>query len=196
MSSSVEVPAREARAVRVPKDVSFKVIDVEGGQVVDLFAFSAEDVHEYHSAEHTRVHVKRLFPRVGEQFVTNRRRPILTFEEDTTEGIHDMLVAACDPTRYAMFGVLDWHASCQENLRTVMAQLGHEDVDVPQPINLFMDIPVSPDGSMEWRSTRTKAGDYVRFRAEMDCVVVASACPLDLTPINNGRPSPIGIEIC
>lgn len=196
MSSYTDIPAREGRALRVPRGASFKVIDVEGGQVVDLFAFSADDVREYHSAQHTRVHVKRLFPRVGEHFVTNRRRPVLLFEEDTSEGIHDMLIAACDPARYAMFGVVGWHASCQENLRRAMAALGHEEVEVPQPINLFMDIPVGSGGSLEWRATRTKAGDYVRFRAEMDCIVVASACPLDLTPINNSGPSRAGLELC
>ena len=58
------------------------VVDVEGGQVVDLFAFVAGDVGEYASAEHTRIWVNRLFPRVGEAFVTNRRRPILWFEAD------------------------------------------------------------------------------------------------------------------
>lgn len=196
MQSYVEVPAREARAVAVLKGASFKVIDLEGGQVVDLFAFSTDEVREYQSAEHTRVHVKRLFPRVGEQFVTNRRRPILTFEEDTTDGVHDMLCASCDATRYAMLGVQGWHASCQENLTTAMAALGHGKVEVPQPINLFMDIPVYEDASIDWRAKKTKAGDYVRFRAEMDCIVVASACPQDLTDINNNEPSRIGIELC
>jgi uncharacterized protein len=192
----VEVPGREARAVTVPAGLSFKVIDIEGGQVVDMFVFSAEDVREYQSAEHTRVHVKRLFPIVGEEFVTNKRRPILTFEEDTTSGVHDMLCAACDPMRYALLGVEGWHASCQENLRTVMAELGHNYVEVPQPINLFMDIPVYSDGAIDWRATKNNPGDFVRFRAEMECIVVCSACPQDLTDINNNEPSRIGIEIC
>ena len=46
------------------------------------------------SAEHTRVHLNRLFPRPGEHFVSNLRRPILFFEEDRSPGVHDMLVAA------------------------------------------------------------------------------------------------------
>ena len=95
----VLVPAREARAVTVPAGGRFRVVDVEGGQVVDLFAFVAGDVGEYASAEHTRIWVNRLFPLVGEAFVTNRRRPILVFERDDSPGVHDMLCAACDPTR-------------------------------------------------------------------------------------------------
>src|SRR6266540_2428600 len=55
----VVVPARDARAVRVRPGGRFRVVDIEGGQVVDLFAFVADDVAEYASAEHTRVHVNR-----------------------------------------------------------------------------------------------------------------------------------------
>jgi uncharacterized protein YcgI (DUF1989 family) len=152
----VLVPAREARAVRVPPGGRFRVVDLEGGQVVDLFAFAAGDVGEYASAEHTRIWVNRLFPRVGEVFVTNRRRPILSFERDDSPGVHDMLCAACDPTRYRLLGVAGWHASCQENLQRAMAALGHDRVEVPQPINLFMAVRVEPDGSLAWARRRPR----------------------------------------
>ena len=191
----VLVPAREARAVQVPTGGSFRVVEVEGGQVADLFVFVAGDVGEYASAEHTRIWVNRLFPRVGEVFVTNRRRPILWFEADDSPGVHDMLCAACDPERYTGLGVDGWHASCQENLRRAMASLGEPDVEVPQPINLFMNIPVLDDGELGWEPAPTKAGDSVTLRAEMDCYVVVSACPQDIVPINNGNPTPIAIEL-
>src|SRR5580765_5624678 len=93
----IVVPAREGRAVEVASGEPFRVIDLEGGQVVDVFAFNARDVEEYASASHTRVALDRLFPRVGEAFVTNHRRPILTLVDDRSPGIHDMLCAACDP---------------------------------------------------------------------------------------------------
>ncbi|MCC6222497.1 MAG: urea carboxylase-associated family protein [Thermoleophilia bacterium] len=190
------VPAREGRAVYVRAGRRFRVVDLDGGQVADTFAFCANDVSEYHSAEHTRVGVNRLFPRVGEQFVTNRRRPILLFEEDRTPGIHDMLCAACDPARFAGLGVEGWHASCQENLQTAMAALGHERVEIPQPINLFMNTPVVDEaGTIDWLPARTKAGDFVVFRAELDCVVCVSACPQDIVAINGPGPSPVAIEL-
>jgi uncharacterized protein YcgI (DUF1989 family) len=195
VAERIRVPAREGRAVEVRAGERFRVVDVEGRQVADLFAFCADDVFEYASAEHTRVHVNRLFPRVGEHFVTNRRRPILLLEEDASPGFHDMLCAACDPTRYLGLGVEGWHASCQENLQKAMAGLGHERVEVPQSINLFMRIPVREDGVIGWEPAATKPGDYVAFRAELDCYVVASACPQDIVPINDGKPSPIEIEL-
>src|SRR5712692_1495904 len=158
-ASSVAVPAREARAVRVTGGQRFKVVDVEGGQVVDLFAFVADDTDEYASAEHTRVAIERLFPRVGQAFVTNRRRPILRLEEDRSPGVHDMLCAACDPERYRLLGVEGWHASCRENLERAMAGMGHERVAIPQPINLFMDARVQPDGSLALGPAPTEPGD-------------------------------------
>jgi uncharacterized protein len=191
----VLVPAREARAVRVGPGGRFRVVDIEGGQVVDLFAFAADDVSERASAEHTRIHVNRLFPRVGESFVTNRRRPILRFERDDSPGVHDMLCAACDPARYRLLGVDGWHPSCQENLQRAMAALGHPTIEVPQPVNLFMAVRVEADGAFTWGAAPTKAGDSVVMRAEVDSIVVASACPQDLNEINHYRPTPIGIEL-
>jgi uncharacterized protein YcgI (DUF1989 family) len=181
--------------VRVAAGQRLRVIDVRGGQVADTFAFRAGDVSEFHSAEHTRVHVNRLFPRPGEHFVTNHRRPILLFEEDSTPGIHDMLCAACDPERYTSLGVQGWHASCRENLERAMAELGHVRIAVPQPINLFMNIPVGDGGVLGWEPAPTRPGDFVTLHAEMDCIVVVSACPQDIVPINDKDPTPVAIEL-
>jgi uncharacterized protein len=191
----IVIPARAGRSVHVPAGRSFRVTDREGGQVGDLFAFNAGDVSEYASAEHTRAYVNRLFPRIGEPFVTNRRRPILEFERDESPGYHDMLCAACDPERFWGLGVEGWHASCEENLRKAMGELGHEDIEVPQPINLFMNIPVAPDGSLGWEPAETKPGDGAILRAVLDCIVVVSACPQDIVPINGGNPTSLEIEL-
>ena len=189
------IPAREGSAARVAAGRRFRVVDVEGSQCADLFAFNADDVSEYASAEHTRVFVGRLFPKVGEPFVTNRRRPILHFTEDTSPGVHDMLVAACDPTRYALLGVKGWHASCQENLQQAMARFGFQRVEVPQPINLFTNIPLKEDGTLDWQPALTRAGDAAVVRAEMDCYVVVSSCPQDIVEINARNPTPLALEL-
>lgn len=195
MAEYIHIPAREGRGTRLAAGTRFRVIDLEGGQVGDLFAFRVDDVSEYASAEHIRVYVNRIFPRPGEYFVTNRRRPILFFEADHSPGIHDLLCAACDPTRYEGLGVTGRHASCQENLQTVMAGLGHPRIEVPQPINLFMNIPVLEGGALGWEPALTKPGDHVILRAECDCYVVVSACPQDIVRINGGNPTPMAIEV-
>lgn len=67
------VPAQQGRGVRLKIGEQIRVVDLEGQQVGDLFAYCAEDISEYLSAEHTRVNVGRLFPLIGEAFSTNRR---------------------------------------------------------------------------------------------------------------------------
>jgi uncharacterized protein YcgI (DUF1989 family) len=195
MSERMLIPARGAVAVRVAADQRFRVIDLEGTQVVDLFAFVDGDVGEYASAEHTRVFVKRLFPKSGEPFVTNRRRPLLLLEEDSSPGVHDMLCAACDPTRYALLGHTGWHASCQENLERTMDELGYAGVEIPQPINLFMNVSRDADDALNFAPALTRAGDSVTLRALLPSIVVASACPMDLNVINGAGPTDAAIEV-
>ena len=193
--ATITVPAREGRAVELARGDRIRVIDPTGGQVADVFAFCADDLSEFHSAQHTRVWVNRLFPHIGEQFVTNHRRPILTLEADDSPGVHDMLCAACDPSRFELLGAQGWHASCQENLQKAMAALGHDGIEIPQPINLFMNIPVGLDATIGFEPAPTKAGDSATLRAELDIVVAVSACPQDMIPINSNNPTDIVLEV-
>jgi uncharacterized protein len=193
---TIVVPAREGRGVELKAGDRFAIVDVEGGQAGDLWAFSVKDISEFHSAEHSRVAVNRLFPRVGEFFVTNKRRPILLLEEDTLPpGQHDLQMAACDPIRFQLLGVHGWHASCQENLETVMAGFGYPKVHIPQPINLMANFPVRPDGFVDVLPAISKAGDRVGFRVEMDAYIVYSACPQDIVNINHRVPTAMAIEV-
>jgi uncharacterized protein len=191
----IHVPAREGRAVRVPQGKAVRIIDLEGNQVADVFAFNAADVSEYHSAMHTRAGVSRLFPQAGEAFMTNHRRPIMTLERDDTPAVHDMLIAPCDPERYEELGVNGCHPSCRENLEIAMRDLGHDGICHPASINLFMNIPVGSAGDLGWDPAPTAAGDSITLRAEMDCIIVVSACPQDIIPINDRNPTPIDIEL-
>src|SRR5918997_4522488 len=152
ISRRIDVAGGTGGALRVRAGELVRVVDVDGGQVGDVFAFATDVSDEHHSAAHTRTHTRRLFPAVGEQFVTDRRRPILTLVADNSPGQHDMLIAACDPQRYAQLGAAG-HRSCATNLREALAAVGHPYTGpVPQPINVFMRIPIGADGSLTWLS--------------------------------------------
>lgn len=189
------VPARHGRGVVLGKGESLAVTTVAGGQVGDLFAFSADDPSEYLSAAHTRASTRRLFPARGEAFTTSRRRPILTLVDDTSPGVHDFLIAACDPERYALLGADPGHRSCAGNLRETALGLGFEPVVVPQPVNLFMNTPPLPDGRIDYRTSPARPGDRVVLRAEMDAVVIVSSCPMDLIAISDGELSDLVLEM-
>src|SRR5215469_8301146 len=128
---SVLVPPGEGRAVLVRAGHEVRVVDVEGGQVGDLFAVAATDPGEYASAGHTRVAIRKLFPRPGDPVLSNRRRPILSVTADTSPGRHDMLYAACDPARYALLGAGPSHRSCVANLRQALREQGIDAPSVP-----------------------------------------------------------------
>src|SRR4051812_23867868 len=100
----IEIPARRGKAARVARGQTVHVVNTFGSQVVDTWAFNAADVAEFMSMEHSRASCRKLTPAVGDAFVTNHRRPILTLVGDTTPGAHDTLIAACDTYRYRMLG--------------------------------------------------------------------------------------------
>jgi uncharacterized protein len=184
MGELMQLPARRGRAQRLNKGQSIKIVNTHGSQVVDTWCFNAEDLGEFMSMEHMRPTLGRIWPQKGDALITNRRRPILTMIEDTSPGRHDTLIAACDVHRYAQLGCKGYHDNCTDNLRAGMRQIGLAVPEVPAPLNMWMNIPVSAQGATEWGTPLSKAGDYVVLRAELDCIVAMSACPQDLVPIN------------
>ncbi|MEM8976451.1 MAG: urea carboxylase-associated family protein [Pseudomonadota bacterium] len=189
------IPARRGRAVRVNQGQSIRVINTHGHQVVDFWAFSAEDLSEFLSMEHLRATLTSIFPKIGDDLVSNRRRPILHFTEDTSPGIHDTLMAACDDYRYGLLGCTEYHDNCTDNLHAALRRLGEHSAETPSPFNLWMNIPVAPDGSTGWGEPVSKPGDHVEFRAAMDCIAVMSCCPQDILPINKGSPVEAHYEV-
>ncbi len=178
------VPARQGRAVRLAPGQRLKIINTHGTQVCDTWAFNVYLLQEFLSMEHVRPWINRLTPKTGDALVTNHRRPILTLLEDTSPGIHDTTIAACDIYRYQTLGVEGYHDNCTDNLRMALKAIRLRAPEVPSPFNLWMNTPYKVDGTLDWLSTVSKAGDYVLFQAEMECVVVMSACPQDLVPVN------------
>ena len=77
-----------------------------------------------------------------------------------------------------------------------------QDATPPDPLNLFMNIPVtprSPDSAraannvtagaeLAFESPVSEKGGKVVFEALVDCVVVMSACPQDLVKVNAMEP--------
>ncbi|MGX0876841.1 uncharacterized protein YcgI (DUF1989 family) [Roseovarius sp. MBR-154] len=178
------IPARRGTAARLNAGDAIRIINTHGTQVVDTWAFNADDMTEFMSMEHIRPTLGRIFPRAGDALVTNRRRPILQFEADTSPGRHDTLIAACDDYRYGLLGCTDYHDNCTDNLHAALRQLGLRAPDCPSPLNLWMNIPVDAEGNTTWGEPLSTPGDHVTLRAAMDCIVVMSACPQDILPIN------------
>ena len=178
------IPARRGKAAFLAEGQQVRVVNTHGQQVVDTWAFRRDDMTEFMSMEHSRTSIGRVMPVLGQSMVTNHRRPILTLVEDTSGGIHDTLLAACDRYRYELLGCTEYHDNCTDNLAAALAELGLTPPETPSPWNLFMNIPVGPDGSLSFEPPVSSPGSYLLLRAEMDCVMAFSACPQDIVPIN------------
>ena len=184
MTERFTVPARRGKAAKLKAGEAIRIINTHGSQVVDAWAFALPDLSEFMSMEHTRARLTQMMPVLGEPLYTNRRQAILTLEEDTTSGIHDTLMAACDVHRYELLGCTEYHDNCTDNLTAAMTELGLQAPETPSPLNLFMNIPWTDKGALSYEAPDTKPGDYVVLRANLDCVVAMSTCPQDMVPIN------------
>jgi uncharacterized protein len=195
MTTDITLKAREGVAVSVGVGQRLRVVNLHGTQVVDLWAVDPNDPDHHVSMEHTRVALSKLVPQVGDHLYSSRRRPMLTVVQDTSPGVHDTLMAACDQERYRLLGAPEGHANCADNYRRALATVGIEVERVPAPLNVFMNIPWHEDGRLEFLPTVASPGDFVELEAVTDVVVVMSACPMDMNPINGYEPADIGVEL-
>jgi uncharacterized protein YcgI (DUF1989 family) len=126
------IPARHGVATPLHAGQTIKIINTHGTQVVDTWAFTlsscpptpASTVVTQMSMQHTRASLNRIIPKVGDGLYDNERRKMLTVVEDTTEGVHDTLIAACDAARYKELKGEEGHRNCADNLVEGLAGLG------------------------------------------------------------------------
>ncbi len=198
--STTTVPARDGRAVRVSAGQRIRITTPHGAQAADFFAYNADDVGEWLSANHTWVTSFCVKPRQGDILISRFRRPMLNIVEDGADGVHDMMIAACDQFRYEFFGHEGPHASCSENLCVAMRRLGHQIDVIPQPVNFFTNTHVEADGTFVSPPNPVPPGAYVEMEALMDLICVVSSCPFDLAvegwTINAGAgPSELLVDV-
>ncbi|PMD31680.1 hypothetical protein L207DRAFT_591114 [Hyaloscypha variabilis F] len=204
MSSSLTtIPARHGIATLLRAGQTIKIINTHGTQVIDTWAFTLSSfppppslspqkssITTQLSMQHTRASLNRIIPKVGDGLFDNERRKLLTVTEDTTEGVHDTLIAACDRARYVELGGGEGHRNCADNLIEALEVLGIKALQfTPSPLNLFMNIPVHDDRTtLSFEAPTSKEGEYICLKAEVDLVIAFSACPQDILKINCGKP--------
>lgn len=191
------IPARQGRAIRLTRGQELTIANPRGHQVCDFFAITEDSPAEFLSMEHCRTALGRIYVKSGDRLVTNRRRDLIEITEDSSAGVHDILIAACDHTRYQQLGCNEYHDNCADNFRMSLAAIGVAPVHVPCPFNIWMNIPVAADGAFDWAAPVSKPGDYVTLRALEDCIAIMSACPQDMTSVNGvgTTPAELGFRV-
>ena len=195
--SLTEIPGGAGAALRLRAGQAVRLANTHGSQVVDTWCLSASDTTEYLSVEHTRRMLLRLFAGEGDALYSNRRTALLMLEQDTSGCLHDMLCACCDHWLYEFYGCAPGHANCRANFIGALAHCGIAAEQVPNPINFWMNVPILTDHRIALHAPVSKPGDWIVLRALRDVVVIFSACPMDVTPVNgeDRTPKSVAYEI-
>jgi uncharacterized protein YcgI (DUF1989 family) len=190
---NTQIPAASGTGLRLKRGELLKIIDPEGGQSGDLAAFSPDGKQRLSSGR-TFDYGGKIYVSTGDVLWSDRSSPMLTIVADEV-GRHDLLYAPCSLEMYRMqYGVTGYHANCHDNLCAALRELGIQPDPLATTLNFFMDARVAADGKLSFVPPRSRAGDSMVLRAEMDLVIALSACPA--STCNGGAPpGPLAYEI-
>ncbi|MEP2920686.1 MAG: urea carboxylase-associated family protein [Sulfitobacter sp.] len=194
LAKRYRIPARQGCAVRMKAGQTLTLYNPKGNQVCDFFALTDGSESEFLSMEHCRTALGRIYVQQSDLLVTNLRRSLVEIVEDSSAGVHDILIACCDQHRYQQLGAQGYHDNCADNFRRSLLAIGLQAKHVPSPFNIWMNIPVSETGAFTWEPPVSRPGDYIRLKALSDAVFVMSACPQDMTPVNGIGVQPAELE--
>lgn len=169
------------------------VIDPQGCQVADLLAFAQADVREVISNGRTFDYAETVRLTTGDRLWSNRSRPLLTIEADSV-GRHDFLLTPCSEDTFRHFyPEHPVHPGCFGNLAGALAPHGIEPDAIPVAFNCFMNVELDAAGRLAVLPPRSKAGDHIAFRAEIDLIIGLTACSAYAS--NGGSFKPIHYRI-
>jgi uncharacterized protein len=179
--------------LRLKRGQRLRIIDPEGGQSGDLAAFST-DGRQRLSNGRSFDYGGTIYLSTGNVIWSDRSERMLTIVDDRV-GRHDFLYASCSAEMYRLqYGVTGDQANCHDTLCRALRALGVEPEPLPTAFNFFMCATVAPDGTLAISPPRSRAGDFIELRAEMELAIALSACPA--SGCNGGAaPKPLAYEV-
>jgi uncharacterized protein YcgI (DUF1989 family) len=191
--SLVTIPAGEGAGVRLVRGQTLRIVDPLGGQSGDVTAFRTGDVTEWLSNGRSFDYGGKIYFSTGDVLYSNKSNPMFTIVADDV-GRHDFLYTPCSLEMYRIqYGATGYHANCLDNLANALSDQGVAAHQVPTAFNVFMDVTVEPDGRLVIAPPRSRAGDAIWLRAEMDLAIGLSACVV--ASCNGGRTQPLAYEV-
>ncbi|MBV2145066.1 urea carboxylase-associated family protein [Falsochrobactrum sp. TDYN1] len=189
------ISPQSGRGFPVKAGQHIRIIDPDGQQVTDMWAIVSDGGNvDWLSTSQTRDITERLFPQPGESFYSEQAIPLLTLIEDNSPCPHDMLFPACNTGLYERAGFPN-HPNCRDNFLNAIRQAGMSVPICPDPVNLFQRSEPQQDGRLEVLASNNPPGGNVVLRAEVDLLMVLTACSVDYHPTNGGKCTAISVEI-
>ena len=188
------IQPRTGVAVELSVGDLLTVIDPEGSQVSDLVAVSRRDPREILSNGRTFDYEETIRLTTGARLWSNRSNPMLSIVEDTV-GLHDFLLTPCSQATFEHFYPDEpVHRGCFGNLAAALEPYGVEPDGIPTAFNVFMNVPLAKDGRLTVEPPKSTAGDFIRFRAEMNLIVGLTACSAYASTGGSFKPIDYAIE--
>jgi uncharacterized protein len=188
------IDPRSGTAFSLSKGQTLTVVDPQGEQVADLVAFSKADPREAISSGRSLDYASKLFLTTGDPIYSNRSNIFLRIVEDTV-GRHDFLLTPCSKDTFRIiYGDVDPHRGCFGNLAEALEPFNIGSDQIPVAFNCFMNVVIDGiSGTLRVDPPRSKAGDFIKFKAETDLIVGLTAC--SALQSNNFSFKPIDYEI-
>ncbi|AGY56298.1 urea amidolyase associated protein UAAP2 [Gloeobacter kilaueensis] len=190
------LPARKPWAHVVEKGQTLRIVDLGGNQAVDFLVYNAHDYAERYSAPDTIRAQNNIFLTTGSKLYSSDGNVLMRIVADSV-GRHDTSGGACSCESNSVRFGLDkkWQHACVENFLTALGWYGLGKRDLVSNINFFMNVPVTPEGSLEIVDGISDPGSTVDLIAETDVLVVISNCPQMNNPCNGYNPTPIRLIV-
>ncbi len=183
-------------AFELDKGDTLRIIDLDGQQVADLICFDRHNLVDKISPSTTVMVKGNIHLTTGDYIRSVDAYPMLKITQDTV-GRHDILAGSCCPGLNRLrYGEKAAHQpNCRENLAAVMEPYGVRLSEIPYTFNIFMNVPISPEGNIEVIAPVSKSGDFIDLHAEMDLVVAISNCPQERNICNGFNATRLGLVV-
>lgn len=195
------IPAGDFWMHEIKSGQTLRILDLEGNQAADTLFYNAADFRERYSAQDTIRENASIYLTTGTKLYSNELRVLAEITADTC-GRHDTLGGACsceaNTLRYG-HGTRHMH-SCRQSFLLGLttwpnSRFDLNKRDIPANINFFMNVPVTPEGGLQFADGVSSPGKYVELIARMDLVCLISNCPQLNNPCNGWNPTPVEVFI-
>ena len=140
-----------------------QILRITGKSVLDFNAFKRGDTKEFFDVARTRIYNLNIYPAKGHRLFSKQNNPMMRILADGFAGIgrHD----------------LQSSHGCADAMLELLAPLGISDDFLPDPLGLFRNLSIAPDGRMRPKPIGPPQPVSIDLEAEIDLVCALMNCP-------------------
>jgi len=188
------LPPRGGTAFTIRTGQVCRIVDLEGQQVADFICFNLADYVDKLSPENTQLLNGTLFLTKGHHLYSTKATQLMTITADTC-GTNDIISGSCseytNAFRYGVRGT----PNCRNNFEQALRPFGIPLAEIPYSFNVFMNTPVASDGRTGIQEPKSRPGDYLDLRANIDLLIAISNCPQERNPCNAFKPTALQVVV-